>query len=158
MAKVKIPFSPEPRGGDLRELPLYSLAEVSYFLGIPKTTLHRWTRAAHNRKGQQIEPLIIPADRTAALFSFYNLSEAHVLSATIRFHGIKPQRVRNAVRELEALSLSNPSHPLLSREFYTDGKDLFVKAVQRRRKLTIKRFPIRAAWFARSSRSISGKD
>lgn len=135
--KTRIPYSPEPTGGDVRELPLYSLAEVSYFLGIPKQTLHRWTKSGQNRRGETIEPLINPADSHAALFSFYNLSEAHVLSVTIRFHRLKPQRVRNAMKELGTLALSNPRHPLLSREFYTDGRDLFVKTLEGRIRQTI---------------------
>jgi uncharacterized protein (DUF433 family) len=135
--KTRIPYSPEPSGGDLRELPLYSLSEISYFLGIPKQTLHRWTRVEFNRRGETVDPLIEPADRQAVLFSFYNLSEVHILSATIRFHKLKPQRVRDAMKELRALALSNPRHPLLSREFYTDGRDLFVKTVEGRKKQTI---------------------
>jgi uncharacterized protein (DUF433 family) len=137
LVKVRIPNSPEPKGGDVRELPLYSLAEVAFFLGIPKPTLHRWTRHGRNRKNQLIAPLIVPADPAAALFSFYNLSEAHILSVTTRVHKLKLQRVRDALAELKQLALSNQQHPLLSREFYTDGRDLFVKTVEKRKKQII---------------------
>ncbi len=137
LVKTRIPYSPTPTGGDIRELPLYSLAEVAYFLGIPKPTLHRWTRRGYNKRMELIEPLIVPADREAALFSFYNLSEAHILSVTTRVHKLKLKRVRYAMKELQALALSNQRHPLLSREFYTDGRDLFVKTIEKRTKLTI---------------------
>jgi uncharacterized protein (DUF433 family) len=134
---VRIPYTPEPKDGDFRELPLYSLAEVAYFLGIPKPTLHRWTRHGYNRKAELIEPLIVPVDREGALFSFYNLTEAHILSVITRVHKVKLPRVRNALKELRALAISNPKHPLLSKEFYTDGRDLFVKTLEGRRKQTI---------------------
>lgn len=137
LLKVRIPFSPEPSNGDIRELPLYSLAEVAYFLGVPKPTLHRWTRHGYNKKLELVEPLIVPADREAALLSFYNLTEAHILSVITRVHKVKLPRVRNALKELKHLALSNPRHPLLSKEFYTDGRDLFVKYIEGKRKQTI---------------------
>jgi uncharacterized protein (DUF433 family) len=137
LMKVRMPYTPEPRNGDVREMPLYSLAEVAYFLGIPKTTLHHWTRSGYNRRLQSVEPLIIPADRESALFSFYNLSEVHILSVTTRVHRLKRWRLRIAMKELRKLPLSNPKHPLLSREFFTDGRDLFVKTIEGRRKQTI---------------------
>ena len=135
--KVRIPYSPEPSNGDVRELPLYSLAEVAYFLGVPKPTLHRWTRHGFNKRLELIEPLIVPADRESALLSFYNLTEAHILSVITRVHRVKLPRVRNALKELRTLALSNPKHPLLSKEFFTDGRDLFVKTIEGRRKQTI---------------------
>jgi uncharacterized protein (DUF433 family) len=137
LRNVRIPYTPEPSQGDVRELPLYSLAEVAYFLGIPKPTLHRWTRHGYNQKLELIEPLIVPADRDAALLSFYNLTEAHILSVVTRVHKVKLPRVRNALKELRILAISNPTHPLLSKEFYTDGRDLFVKTIEGRRKQTI---------------------
>lgn len=130
ITRVRIPFTPEPSPGDVRELPLYSLAEVAYFLGIPKPTLHRWTRHGFNKKLELIEPLIVPADREAALLSFYNLNEAHILSVTTRVHKVKLRRIRDAMKELRRQALSNQRHPLLSREFYTDGRDLFVKSLR----------------------------
>lgn len=135
--EVRIPYTPEPSNGDVREAPLYSLAEVAYFLNIPKATLHRWCSPGLSKKREVIEPLIIPADRESAFFSFYNLTEAHILSVITRFHRVKLPRVRGAVKELQILAMSNPKHPLLSREFYTDGRDIFVKTIEDRQKHTI---------------------
>jgi uncharacterized protein (DUF433 family) len=141
MAKTKsirIAYSPEPATAlDVRELPLYSLAEVAYYVGIPKTTIHRWTRGGENKRHGKYAPLIEPADRNNALFSFYNLSEAHILSVTTRVSGIRLVTVRNAVEEVKRLPLSNPNHPLLSEKFWTDGRDLFVKFIERKSRLTI---------------------
>jgi uncharacterized protein (DUF433 family) len=138
LREVRIPYTREPSNDDdVREAPLYSLAEVAYFLNIPKPTLHRWSRPGYNKKRELVEPLIVPADRESALFSFYNLTEAHILSVITRFHRVKLPRVRIAISELKALAMSNPEHPLLSKEFYTDGRDLFVKTIQGRQKQTI---------------------
>jgi uncharacterized protein (DUF433 family) len=131
LPKVKIAYSPEPKGGDVREMPLYSLAEVAYFIGIPKTTLHRWVRKFKSKKGP-LPPLINIADPTNAMFSFFNLAEAHILSVTVRIHGIRLRTIRDAIDEMKVENLTNPEHPLLSREFYTDGVDLFVKHLQKR--------------------------
>lgn len=135
--EVRIPYTLEPTSDDLREVPLYSLAEVAYFLNIPKPTLHRWCRPGYNKKRELIAPLIVPADSKSALFSFYNLTEAHILSVITRLHRVKLPRVRAAVMELQTLAMSNPRHPLLSREFYTDGRDIFVKTIEGRHKQTI---------------------
>ena len=134
---VRIPYTKEPSIDDVREAPLYSLAEVAYFLNIPKPTLHRWCRPGYNKKREFVEPLVTPADKESAFFSFYNLAEVHVLSVITRIHRVKMPRVRSAVKELQVLAMSNPKHPLLSKEFYTDGRDLFVKTIEGRQKQTI---------------------
>jgi len=128
--KVRIPYSPFPANGDYREAPLYSIAEVAYFLKVPKPTLHRWTRRWVTKTGHHLEALIPIADPVSALMSFYNLVEAHILSVTVRIHKLKIKAVRNAIQELRIEKVSNPEHPLLSREFYTDGKDLFIKTLE----------------------------
>ena len=129
--KVRIPYTPFPQNGDPRSTPLYSLAEVCYFLKVPKTTLSRWIRRWPTKTGKIIDPLITVADPVSVFFSFYNLAEAHILSVTIRIHKLKVRTVRNAIQELRVEKLSNPEHPLLSREFYTDGRDLFVKTIEK---------------------------
>jgi uncharacterized protein (DUF433 family) len=130
---ARIAYSPRPDNlalVDKREWPVYSLAEVAYFLEIPKPTLHSWTRAKVDSKGITQEPLIVPADRTEALFSFYNLIESHILSVTTKTHKVKVSAVRSAMQELLATGMATGNHPLLSREFHTDGKDIFVKLIE----------------------------
>lgn len=128
--KIRIPYSAFPKNGEIRELPIYSLAEVAYFLKIPKPTLHRWTRTFLSRTGKIFESLIHPADPAAAMFSFYNLAEAHILSVTIKIHKVKIKTIRRAIDEIRVLTPNAAEHPLLSREFYTDGRDLFIKTIQ----------------------------
>lgn len=115
---------------DFRERPQYSLAELSNFLDIPKSTLHAWSRST-SLDGRQIRPLIVPADKENALYSFYNLAEAHLLSMT-KAHGVKTSAVRSAMQTLVKDSLHDLPHPLLSEEFRTDGRHLWLKKLERR--------------------------
>lgn len=130
---ARIAYTPKPmklEAVDRRDYPVYSLAEVAFFLGIPKTTLHSWTRARKDKKGHLLESLIEPADRQQCLFSFFNLIEAHILSVTTKVHGVKVASIRRAIRELREAGMATGPHPLLSREFHTDGKDLFLKLIE----------------------------
>lgn len=143
--KIRIAKSGIPAQEDVREFPIYSIMEAAFFLGIPRTTLTYWTKAHDFPRLGHVEPFIKAAGaqrdlftgKDEALLSFYNLSEAHILSVITRFHGIKMNRVRGALNELQELGLSNQSHPLLSREFYTDGRDIFTKTIEKRKKFTI---------------------
>ena len=116
---------------DRRDWPVYSLAELSYFLDIPKPTLHSWAALRPDKKGHLVMPLIEPASRSEALFSFYNLIEAHILSVTTRTHKVRTSSIRAAIKELQQQNLVTGNHPLLSREFHTDGRDLFIKLIEK---------------------------
>lgn len=111
---------------DPRDLPAYTPADAAQFLGIKPTTLSHWVFG--RRKGSyRFEPLIEPADRENKLLSFYNLAELHILAATRYEHKIKFHAIRTAIEEIKK---KYPSvHPLIARDFFTDGKDLFIKTV-----------------------------
>jgi uncharacterized protein (DUF433 family) len=131
---ARIAFTPLPDINapvDVRELPLYSLAELSFLFKIPKPTLHAWSRSTV-LNGRVIEPLIVPADKSNALYSFYNLAEAHILSLTTKVHGMKTRNVRRAMEELRKESLHDLPHPLLSQEFHTDGRHIWLKQLEKR--------------------------
>jgi uncharacterized protein (DUF433 family) len=126
-AMKQFPYSVEPSGGDLREVPIYSSAEASFYLDVPKTTIHWWIKG-RLRKGKIIPPLVIPADAAGPMLSYNNLSELHILSVATRVHRVKLADVRRA---MEYITERYPSaHPLLSREFSTDGHDLFAKILE----------------------------
>lgn len=64
------------------------------------------------------------ADPDHKLLSFYNLAEAHVLRAT-RDRGVPLRNVRKA---LDFIQEKIPGkHPLLSHDFETSGKELFIR-------------------------------
>jgi uncharacterized protein (DUF433 family) len=115
---------------DPRELAIYTPADAAAFLGIKKSTLASWIhgRTYPTKHGRQFfPPLIKLADHDRRLLSFFNLAEAHVLAATRYKHGVSIKSVRRA---LDTLREKYPSdHPLISRDFFTNGEDLFIKTV-----------------------------
>jgi uncharacterized protein (DUF433 family) len=117
------------RGVDPRDLPVYSLAEAAAFLDIPSTTLRWWVFGGTSGPTHHWNaPLIERPSGSDDLISFNNLAELHILSVTTKQHKVKLKAVRSAV---EHISREFPSaHPLLSRSFYTDGCDLFIKTIE----------------------------
>src|ERR1700733_3628599 len=105
LPKVRMAFSDLPKNRDPREVPLYSLSEAALFLGFPATTLRYWPQPHDYPRKGHVEPFILPAGmstdmatgKDVAWLSFYNVSEAHILSAMTRFHGVKWPRVRQAL-------------------------------------------------------------
>jgi uncharacterized protein (DUF433 family) len=118
-------------GVDRREIPIYTPAEVAYYLSIRESTLRTWIVGRHypTRSGKKFfEPIIKPADPQLRLLSFYNLGEAHVLASTRYDYDVPLRAIRKAVAYLRD---TYPSpHPLLSREFFTNGLDIFVKTIE----------------------------
>ena len=116
---------------DKWDVPIYTYAEAAYYLGIHKGTLRSWvvgrTIPVITVQTQWLDPLIPAADRQAGLMSFYNLAEAHILAASRYKHHVPLRSVRNAIIHLQKVYPS--LHPLLSKEFYTDGLDLFIKGM-----------------------------
>lgn len=105
---------------DPRELPAYGPGEVAHYLNIPLSTVRYWSLG---RDG--IESLIEPARKHPLVLSFDNLVELHVLGAIRRKHLVSMPNVRRALDFVQrALGLE---HPLASRQFQTDGVDLFVE-------------------------------
>jgi uncharacterized protein (DUF433 family) len=116
---------------DPREVPVYSITDAARYLGVSKYTLHSWLFGRHykTQKGLVMsKPLIEIADPKSKLLSFINLVETYVLASTRQLHGVRMNKIRSAIEYMQAV---NPSkHPLASNQFYTDGKELFVKNVE----------------------------
>jgi len=117
---------------DKWDVPIYTYAEAAYYLGVHRGTLRTWVvgRTIPLRTGQTqwLDPLIPAADGKGGLMSFYNLAEAHILAASRYKHHVPLRSVRNALIHLQKRYPS--PHPLLSRDFYTDGLDLFMKGME----------------------------
>jgi uncharacterized protein (DUF433 family) len=110
------------------DIPRYTLPEAAHHLRLPTATVRTWVigRTYPSASGpRRSKPIIIPADRRTPLFSFGNLAELHVLSAMRKIHGVKLQNIRNAVDCLKKHFHSD--HPLIEKQFLTDGKDLFIE-------------------------------
>ena len=123
MARVKVRRGNE----DLRELPSYSITEAAYYLGIPPSTLKTWFRGYRAPSGRRHPPMLKPADGRRLLLSFYNLVEAHILEAARR-RRVNTKRLRIAV-EWANENLPGP-HPLLTHEFKTAGKRVFLQKLE----------------------------
>jgi len=116
---------------DRRELPTYGIKETSHFLGMPVATLTSWVngRAYPTTTGPRFfKPLIELA--SPVLLSFYNLVEAHILLSTRKTHQVEMPAIRNAIDYVKRYYPSR--RPLLSETFLTDGKDLFVKKIEKK--------------------------
>jgi uncharacterized protein (DUF433 family) len=113
---------------DPRELPIYTPRDAAVFLGIKPSTLNDWLYGhEYSDNRPTFKPLITPADQANKLLSFFNLVEAHVLAACRFKHRVKVEAIRNALDRLEAKYPS--AHPLISQDFFTNGKDLFRKTI-----------------------------
>jgi uncharacterized protein (DUF433 family) len=114
--------------GDVREFPRYSISEAAHYVRVPASTLHAWTRGQdyHIASGHRktFKPLIHLADKKNGLLSFYNLVEAHILRFTTEERNLPMQSVRRALDFVQE-AFPGP-HPLLTHDFETSGKDLFV--------------------------------
>ena len=122
---------------DPRELALYTPDDAACYLGINPRTLGTWLwgRNYPTTTGEKFfAPVIEPADQTNKLLSFFNLAELHVLAATRYEHKVSFKAVRAAMDTVQARYPS--AHPLISRDFLTNGKDLFVQSVKENENLS----------------------
>jgi uncharacterized protein (DUF433 family) len=126
MARVKVRRAKEV---DIRELPSYSITEAALYLAIPPSTLKSWFRGYRGITGHRYPPMLKPADSQRLLLSFYNLAEAHILDAARR-RGVNTRRLRIAVGWANE-QLPGP-HPLLTHEFATAGRRVFVRKLQKK--------------------------
>ena len=118
-------------GVDPRDLALYTPADAACYLGINPQTLSNWLwgRKYPVIGGEKhFEPVIEAADPENKLLSFFNLAELHVLASTRYRHNVGFPAVRRAVETIQRRFPS--AHPLISREFLTNGKDLFVQTIE----------------------------
>jgi uncharacterized protein (DUF433 family) len=97
--------------------PIFTLAEAATYLGMPKSTLHRWARP---NEGEQLITALT-TERREATVPFIGFAEAYVLSA-FRRAGVPMQRIRPAV-EVLATSIG-VDHALAARRLYTDGAEV----------------------------------
>ena len=113
---------------DPREIPAYTIAEASLYLGVPKSTLRSWFAGQnylHNGERKRFVALIRPADPVGLGLSFSNLVEAYVLTSIRRKHNIRLQVVRTALKWLR--DQFGSKRPLIEEQFATNGYELFVE-------------------------------
>lgn len=115
--------------GDVREFPRYSIPEAAFYVHIPVNTLRAWTigqdYVTSTGRHRTFKPLIEVADKTKRLLSFYNLVEAHILRFTTEKRGIPFNNIRKALNFVQEKIPGK--HPLLTHQFETSGKNLFLR-------------------------------
>ncbi len=119
-------------GVDVREQPLYTIKEGARYIGVDSQTLATWLFGRHykTKTGKKFwDAVLVPADKELRLLSFNNLAEAHILAATRYDHKVPFEAVRSAIDSVIAKEPMASLHPLLSDEFFTNGKLLFVKGI-----------------------------
>src|ERR1700751_1331329 len=94
---TRIPYSIVRPGVDQRDLPVYSPAEASAFLDIPKTTVNSWIFGRFGPSRKWYPPIINIPEKSEDLISFNNLAEIHILAITTRTYKVKLAAVRSAV-------------------------------------------------------------
>jgi uncharacterized protein (DUF433 family) len=128
-----VPTRVNPRNyKDAREVPRYSVAEVALYLHLKSRTVHNWFfgRYYATKEGKVFwNPVVVPAAHEPKGFSlsFFNLAEAHVLAATRHDFKISMKSIRFAMDELVRKYPKASGHPLLSKDFETDGCDMFIR-------------------------------
>lgn len=128
-----VPTKVNPRSyKDPREVPRYSIAEVALYFHLAPMTVHNWFfgRNYWTKQGKTFwNPVVVPAahDPHGFSLSFFNLAEAHVLASTRNDFKISMKSIRFAMDELIIKYPSANRHPLLSKDFETDGCDLFIR-------------------------------
>ena len=88
--------------------------EAAHYLQLPVATLKSWVkgRTYPTKSGPRFfEPVIGLPDESVSLLSFYNLAEAHVLSAFRRVHEIELRKIRSALDFVT--DKSHWAHPLI---------------------------------------------
>lgn len=105
-------------GAQPGDIPLYSYAAASKYIGAPESTVRWW---AQGRRADGYEPVI--ATHEGGL-SFFDLLELHAVNQLRRVHGVKLSTIRDAVRYAKReLGLERP---LLHEDLSTFGRDIFI--------------------------------
>ena len=108
-------------------LPIYSYAESDYLAKVTRGTSARWLKGYkyRARDGGVIEhPPVSPLDSDQPGVAFVDLVEVVVINA-LRDKGFSLGKVRQIVTDCE--ELFGTPYPIASREFETDGREIYVR-------------------------------
>lgn len=112
---------------DLRNQPVYALAEASRYLKLPAATLRSWVVGRPYAKKDGVghsRPLIHPPKKQPLLLSFWNLIEAHALRSLRTEHGVSIKAVREALNYAE--KSEKVDRLLLHKDLQTNAGRLFL--------------------------------
>lgn len=105
--------------------PLYTRADASRLLGVPRTTLFNWGHGydypVSDGRGRSAPLISVAPPVNRRTLSYTGLAEAYVLTA-LKAAGLSTVEIRRSVDALKRQM--NLPHALLSRRLRTDGVDL----------------------------------
>ena len=104
---------------------LYTPAEAARYVGMPRSTFHRWANGYKTNSNNQKNPVItqVPASESGENIPFIGLVEATVIQA-FRQTALPMQRIRRA---LELLANNGElEHALASNKLYSDGANVLL--------------------------------
>ena len=128
MASLKLPIQNLLAIADPREVPAYSISLAAHYLRIPTSTLRDWVQGGFYRVAsgkKRFAPAIKLSNPKVQLLSFYNLAEAHVLSALRRTHNVKMPAIRKALDYVT--EKYHWQRPLIEHDFMVAGASVFVE-------------------------------
>ena len=115
-------------GDDPREMPLYTVGQVSHHLRESNSTVRSWFagRGYPTAGGEaRSEPILRPAQSSPIRLSFHNLIEVHMVRALRSAHGSKMHQVRSAIEY--AKSTLEIDRLLLRDDLQAASGDLFLE-------------------------------
>ncbi len=109
------------------QMPLYTYANASRYLGIPSSTVAYWARGGLTtaRQGGRTfyEPVLSVRGRRGS--SFHDLVELHILKALRKVHNVRLENVRRALEYPE--KELHIDHLLPDEQLSTYGGDVFIR-------------------------------
>ncbi len=123
---VRVVKPTRKRGQELRDVPIYTIAEAASALAIPPRTFFSWF-VGPNR-------IYEPAGEydSYSLLSFKDAAEAYRLFVLREIEGLHPKAIRDYLQRLRKYSSSK--HPLTDLDIILSGKTLFYNKPSRRGK------------------------
>jgi uncharacterized protein (DUF433 family) len=129
--KLRFPMKQLLAIEDPREVPAYTVKLASHYLRMPAATLRSWVQGRNYRTSAGVvfaSPIIQLPDAAIGLLSFYNLAEAHVLSALRREHEISMHAIKTALDFVK--QKFGWERPLIQQRFEVSGAMMLVRQLE----------------------------
>src|SRR5687768_10542166 len=107
---------------------VYTLSDASRLTGLPRSRVREWFRSRKTRTSPPLFCSDYEPERSVLAISFWDLVDVFV-AGQLREHGVSLPTVRKVYAKLGA-DLQT-AHPFCRKELLTDGRDVFVRGLDR---------------------------